>query len=284
MKRALVFGGGGPVGFAWETAIATGLLDHGIDLRDAGIIVGTSAGAVVGTHLARARDPHELAERRRAAAPPLNSPSPDVAALTEIFTVWGTSDERCAAVGHLALAAKTMPEEQWLAGFAETTPATWPPTPLLITAVDAESGEFRLFDAASGVDAFRAVAASCSVPGMAPPVTIAGRRYMDGGVRSGTSADAAAASQPDLALIIAAMGASERGVGALAARQIERETAQLEAADIRVRAIRFDAAAIEACGGNLMDRSRAEPTAAAGSAHAATIASGLAAWWAGKDA
>src|SRR4029077_19401592 len=68
----------------------------------------------------------------------------------------------------------------------------WPEQRLVITAVDAESGEPRAFDRDSGGGLIDAVAASCARPLVWPPITIGGRRYIDGGVRSATNADLAA--------------------------------------------------------------------------------------------
>jgi NTE family protein len=62
---------------------------------------------------------------------------------------------------------------------------------LLIVAVDAETGEIKIFDRLSGTTLVDAVSASCAVPGIWPPVTIDGRRYMDGGARSSDNADLA---------------------------------------------------------------------------------------------
>jgi len=50
--RALVLGGGGPVGRAWEIGLTHGFAGQGIDLGTADLIIGTSAGAVVGATLA----------------------------------------------------------------------------------------------------------------------------------------------------------------------------------------------------------------------------------------
>jgi NTE family protein len=55
--RALVLGGGGVVGRAWQMGLAAGILDHGIDLSEADLIIGTSAGAVTGAQLALGVDP-----------------------------------------------------------------------------------------------------------------------------------------------------------------------------------------------------------------------------------
>ena len=122
MKRALVLGGGGIVGVAWETAILAGLLEGGVDVRDADLIVGTSAGSIVGSQIAEGRDAREMMrEGRERPAPPASSAKPDVAGLTAVFGAWGsmkqTTPEDCAKVGALALAAKTMPEAELIARF-----------------------------------------------------------------------------------------------------------------------------------------------------------------------
>jgi NTE family protein len=67
--------------------------------------------------------------------------------------------------------------------------------------VDTASGERKVFDGTAGVGLIDAAAASCAVPGVWPPVTIAGSRYMDGGVYSNENADLAAGF--DVALIVA---------------------------------------------------------------------------------
>lgn len=293
MKRVLVLGGGGNVGIAWETAVVKGLLEAGVDVRKADLIVGTSAGSVVGSHLAHGRSPDEIAALQREAAArraaaadgegPLPSGPADPSEALGLFTLWSSfsdmTPEACAQVGRLALNVKTMTEERWLEAFRANVWPGWPQKPLLVTAVDCETGELHTFDANHGVPIERAVAASCAVPGLFPPVTIDGRRYMDGGVRSGTSADLAQRIEPDVVLIVAPMGASDRGIGVLAAKQIAREKGELEAAGVKVQLVRFDDAAKEAAGPNLMDPTRAAATAAAGEARARRLADELRAAW-----
>lgn len=95
-------------------------------------------------------------------------------------------------MGRLALAARTVPAAQRLAVIAARLPSPdWPDRPLQVTAVDADTGEFRVFDHTSGVSLVDAVAASCAVPGVYPPISVGPRRYVDGGVRSATNADLA---------------------------------------------------------------------------------------------
>jgi NTE family protein len=184
VKRALVLGGGGPVGIAWETALLAGLLEGGVDARKAALVVGTSAGSVVGTHLRHGRDPRELLEELRNREPRTSSGSqPDMTALTAVFAAWAAFDEmtpeRCAEIGRMALEAKTAPEAQWVAAFAEYGWNGWPDKELLVTAVDCESGQLRAFD--------RANPSACSGGVVRRPASSAGdrgRRYTDGGVRS----------------------------------------------------------------------------------------------------
>src|ERR1700732_1129522 len=49
--KSLVLGGGGTTGIAWEMGIILGLHDRGMDVTDAGLVVGTSAGSVVGAQI-----------------------------------------------------------------------------------------------------------------------------------------------------------------------------------------------------------------------------------------
>src|SRR5690606_14991554 len=115
-------------------------------------------------------------------------------------------------IGAYALRSETVPAAQRRAIIAARLPLPlaphpWPERWLGITAVDAETGEHRLFDRASGVDLVAAVAASCSVPGAWPVVHIDGRPYMDGGIRSITNADLAMAAAH--VLVVAPLGYSD---------------------------------------------------------------------------
>src|SRR5881227_3692171 len=201
-KRALVFGGGGVAGVAWELGILLGLYDKGVNVRDADIIIGTSAGSVVGAQIASGTDleslftsqltPVEQTKERKVEFDPVQmmeafrqaveGAGPDIKAIR-------------ARIGAYALTAPTIPEAERRAIIETRLPVhTWPLQRLLIVAVDTETGEEYIMDRTSGVSLVDAVSASCAVPGIWPPVTIAGRRYMDGGVRSATNADLARGS------------------------------------------------------------------------------------------
>lgn len=200
-RRAVVLGAGGVVGTAWMAGLVSGLHGAGVDLAEADAIVGTSAGAIIGALLATGQDLHRLATPLQPAPDSDLAPAQvDGRRLGEVFTVLGNagSDPTAARrrVGELALAADTGPEEAHLARMDALVGAhPWPDRELLITAVDVATGEPRVFDLASGAPLSSVVAASTAFPGVYPPPTINGRRYMDGGLRSGTSADLAAGAR-----------------------------------------------------------------------------------------
>ena len=138
MKRALVLGGGGVVGVAWESGLVHGLAEGGVDLRRADLIVGTSAGSAVGTRIAAGHPPEELSQPPRStesdgepADMPRNEDGPDADRLIRIFGAWSRSQDmnaaRCAEIGALALDARTPPQEAFvrmIAGMIRET--QWP--------------------------------------------------------------------------------------------------------------------------------------------------------------
>ena len=211
--RALVLGGGGPVGIGWETGMISGFQEEGVDVTDADVIIGTSAGAAVGTQIASGQTPAELLAEQFAQLDDGAglTVTPDMPALTAIGQKWiggaGTDAVR-AEIGALAVGAKTPSEEEWLVPFQKALLSPeWPDRRLVITGVDTGTGEFVTWERASGVDLAHAVTASCAVPGLFPPVAIDGRHYMDGGVHSVSNAQLAQGYER--IVIIAASGAGD---------------------------------------------------------------------------
>jgi NTE family protein len=239
--HALVLGGGGIVGIAWEVGVIAGLAERGVQLARADQVIGTSAGSLVGAWLAGGRDFAALAAAQ--AAPPDGSgsergPRPDPAALANVFRTWmgfaSVGPEQARELGTLALAAPTPPQTNWIAWVArELSTSDWPAR-LRVTAVDAESGELRVFDAKSGVALELAVAASCCVPGIFPPVSIEGRRYVDGGVLSGTHADLAVGSSVRQVLVMVPFVRGKAGLARLMFERLEIEMAALRADKVEV--------------------------------------------------
>ncbi|MET3985299.1 patatin-like phospholipase family protein [Streptomyces sp. PvR034] len=199
--RALVLGPGGLVGTAWTAGLAAGLRRAGVELGEADLIVGTSAGAIVGALLATGQDLDRLAVPPRPPGAAAPRPAVDPAVLGAVFAVLGEPGlepgEARRRVGRIALAHGAAEAERALlaARGALIGVDAWPERRLLITAVDAGSGEPVVWDRTSGVPLIHAVAASSSFPGAEPPVTVSGRRYMDGALRSGANVDLAAGAR-----------------------------------------------------------------------------------------
>jgi NTE family protein len=119
------------------------------------------------------------------------------------------------------------------------------------------SGTFTSWDKDSGVSLVRAISSSCAVPGIAAPITINGRRYMDGGMRSATNADLAKGCE-----VVVVVSISSEAVPEVLRRPLERELAALRDSGSKVEILRPDAESFQSFGPNLMD-SRRRPAAAA---------------------
>lgn len=267
-RRALVLGGGGITGIAWEWGVLAGLAKAGIALNEADVVVGTSAGSVVGAQMASGIDPAERYEAQ------LAPPDGEIAAALGSGTVLrlglamfaGSRTPRRVRqrIGRLARRARTGDEAARVAVIDSRLPVKeWPERRLLITAVDTATGEFRVFDRDAGVPLVSAVAASCAVPAVWPPVTIDGRRYMDGGVRSGANADLAAGY--DKIVVLAPL---PRGFGPMTG-----VTAQVE--ELRkgssVALVTPDATALAAFGRNVLDPAKRADAARAGLTQSASV-------------
>lgn len=275
-QRALVLGGGGVTGIAWMLGLLTGLAERGVDLTGADDVVGTSAGSVVGAHVACGVD---LEERYAAQlAPPAGERAaalgPGTVLRFGLAMIGPRAPERVRArIGRLALRARTVPEEERVAVIASRLRShEWPERPLRITAVDAHTGEAAVFDRASGVPLVRAVAASCAVPGVWSPVTVGDRRYVDGGIRSTANADLAAGAER-----VVVLAPITRSVGPLG--RLDAQVAELRAGGARVAVVSPDAAALAAIGRNVLDPARRAPAARAGRAQAPAAAVAVAEAW-----
>jgi NTE family protein len=164
--------------------------------------------------------------------------------------------------GRFALDAKTVPEPERRAVIESRLPSVaWPATPTKLIAIDCESGELAAFDADSGVSLVDAVGASAAVPGIWPPVTIDGRRYMDGGVRSSDNADLAAGAAR--VVVISPLGMNTQLPTWLPLRDV---VAGLSADGAAVTVVSPDPASAAAIGTNPLDPDTRVPAATAGRA------------------
>jgi NTE family protein len=244
-SRALVLGGGGPVGIGWEAGLLAGLAEGGVHVSNADLIVGTSAGSVVGGMLACGASPREIYERQL--EPPDRDPRPighvDLTGLIghmmKLYTSERPQQELIAEIGDFALSAQTMTERDWISGFESEslTSGQWPER-FVCTAIDTADGFFRAWDAGSGVRLSLAVASSCAVPGVFPPVTIDGRRYMDGGIGSTTNAQLARGHDRIIVVYVTAgTAAANSPIADVRRERFEREIGALRDAGSEVGVI-----------------------------------------------
>jgi NTE family protein len=268
VDQALVLGGGGVAGIAWMTGLLAGLADAGQDVTGADLVIGTSAGASVAAQLGSGLSLGDLYARQ--VDPALQSreipAEVDLAKFArEIgpYLADATSPEDTLRLfGAFALAASTVPEADRLAVIAGRLPSReWPARQIKLVAVDCESGAIEVFDASSGVSLVDAVAASCAVPGIWPPVTIGDRRFMDGGVRSSDNADLAEGAAR--IIVISPLGLDCPLPTPLLLRDV---VAKLRTGGADVTVIEPDTASREAIGVNPLDPATRVPAAGAGRA------------------
>jgi NTE family protein len=289
MKRALVLGGGGPVGVGWESGLAEGLAEAEVALDAADLVVGTSAGSIVGARLALKLD---LAETVNAVGQPLPAQAGAGATIADLMTALAgaasrgqTAEQTRIELGKLALDADTMAEGDFTgaAVFAQLAGRDWPAS-FRCTAIDTQNGALRVWDAATSVPLDLAVASSCAVPMVFPPVTIDGARYMDGGMRTPLNADLAAGHAAVIVVSCMAMalpeGIADPVFDAIAA-QIEAELAVLRDGGAAVEIISPGAEFLEVSGwgADLMNPSRVAGAYEAGVRQAAAEADRLRAIW-----
>jgi NTE family protein len=281
-SRALVLGGGGVAGIAWETGVLAGLSRAGVDVAGADLFIGTSAGSVVGAQLASNAPVEDLLAAQL--APPADSLERvrpySQAAVDEqnrklVDKVVGDVAEARRRIGAFARRSETVPPEARRAIIAARLPGTqWPARALKLVAVDAETGEGQVFDRAGGADFVDAVAASCAVPGAWPVVHISGRSYMDGGIRSMTNADLASGAAR--VLVLAPLGYSE---GNPVSGHLHAEVDALCQAGTQVLVVVPDEASLSAMGENVLDPARRPGSAEAGLTQGQLLAAAAQAFW-----
>ena len=233
-SRAVVLGAGGPVGRAWQSGLVAGLIEREIDLGDASLIIGTSAGAVVGAQLALKQGfgaPPKIAAAIASAPPPVHSDGmADLGAAMARAAQSPEPELIRAEIGKMALSAQTISEEASVSRsmFAPFVGQPWP-NQFRATTVNARTGKLQVWDASSGAPLERALAASTAVPGIWPPITINGERYIDGGVRSMLNADLAIGSDIVIAVSCFPLTARDKAVPAFFTAMNAAPLAELDA-------------------------------------------------------
>jgi len=300
-RRGLVLGGGGVLGASWMIGALAALEEaYGWDPRDAQVMVGTSAGSVLSALLGCTVTVETLVNHQRGVPAPGDPgidfdpdnasggplpPRPKIGIgstallaravrhprrmpplailsglapqgrgqLDALGTLIGAAAERAAAEGG------TPPSPGWA-----PHPATW------IVTMDYETGRRVPFGRAGAPSATlpEAVMASCAIPGWYTPVTIDGRRYVDGGTCSPTSLDLVAGLGLDEVVVLAPMvsfdydepaslvGRVERRFRRAMTRRVLHEAGKVRRQGTAVTILGPGREDLEAIGINLMDPRR----------------------------
>lgn len=290
-KRALVLAGAGAAGNAWELGLIAGLSDARVDVTEADLIIGTSAGSTVAAQITSGTRPAELyaailaevpqpqagkAGSDRGRAPNFSGPN---------YMEWsngiiGSAEDAADMRRRMGAAALEMDasdgssQTHWRAVVAARLPSQhWPQQPVLIAAVDAHTGEPVVFDRHSGIDLVDAVAASTSAM---TPYRIGGKRYINGGYRRSENADLAAGY--GRVLVLSPFGGRSRMPlewGMDLATQVD----ELRAGGSRVETIFPDSDSEHMFGANAMDLSLRPPAARAGYNQGRALAGQLTDFW-----
>jgi len=289
--RALVLGGGGSTGNAWLIGVIAGLVDAGLDVTTADLTIGTSAGSTAAAQLAGATPTALLAAILGAAPQQRTGPvgsdrergpiRPVTDHLERIGKIIASAEDAAdmrrrmgAAALDLDAASDGSWQTQWRATVASRLPSQrWPERSVLITAVDAHTGEPVVFDRHSGVDLADAVAASCA-SGL--PYRIGDNQYIDGGYRRNENADLAAGC--GRVLVLSPFGG--RTLQPLDwGMQLAAQVDELRARGSRVETIFPDRNSEHLFGANAMDLSLRPPAARAGYNQGKALAEQLTEFW-----
>lgn len=208
--RVLCLGAGAVTGAGWQLGVVTGLAEEGVALAHADRIIGTSAGALVGAHLALGHPPEEIAATLLNVAVDGSMLRPGTLARLGVAQVWPSRRHALVWLGRRATGRDWTPQrgQEWAATLgAGLAGEVWPDN-FVVVATDVATGRPAYFTATSGVGLEAAVAASCALPGVFPPVVIEGRAHFDGALRSLLNLDLAEGA--DVVVGLAPFSASAR--------------------------------------------------------------------------
>lgn len=296
-RVGLVLGGGGILGAAWLTGALHALAERsGWDPQSATHIVGTSAGSVIGSlvgsgiptwflvHHQSGGDVSGMTDREGA-------PVDDADESSRRLFAWSGQVPR-PVLGSPGLALRTALRpwrfpataalSAWLGrGFLSTEQIGrmiravvgdgWSDHPnLWVVAVDYATGRRAVFgrEDSPRVELWRAVEASCAIPGLYRPVRIDGRPYIDGGAWSPSNADLLARTDVEIVIVMNPMSSLDPGLPSglverferrfrrATGRRLGREAARLRDAGKDVLLIQPRDLDLDIMGVNLMDPTR----------------------------
>jgi NTE family protein len=266
-NHALILGGGGPLGEAWESGVIAGLMEKGVDFAAIDRIIGTSSGAIVGARLAGRMSRSELTtaaltrfegpSRKSTGKPPPHDLTVLVRSLEQLNAGKLSQQSAGVEVGEWALKVSPIASEaEFVASYERRFPQpSWPSPAYECVSVDAMDGSLRVWNQSSYVPLALAVASSCALPGFFAPVTIDGHRYMDGGARSATNADLARGCKT--AIVLAPTVGPGDELAKVSVQPLDHELEVLRESGCKVALIVPDAASLGAFGGSLGNSGRA---------------------------
>ena len=279
---ALVLGGGGAAGQAWQIGVIAGLAEAGLDLTEAAdLVIGTSSGS---TTAAQVRSGVPAAELLASVLSPPVQPAGQNREQSPALSR-ATVFERMRAIGAAATSAAELRRAMGAFGLesdsvlepaaghrramvaARLPRADWPERPMIVVAVDAHTGELAAFDRDSGVDLVDAVTASTALPGLTPTHSVNGTRYINGGVRSADNADLASGYAN--IVVLSPFGGTDRtrqfeGLRRFPGTDLPSQVEALRTQGSHVEVITPDAGSRVAMGTNQMDPATRIPAARAG--------------------
>jgi NTE family protein len=293
----LALGAGGVVGGAFHTGVLAALDEAtGWDARDAELIVGTSAGSIMGAILRAGLSPAD--QFAHAVDRPLSHEGRIIAARLTGMTDLpprprGGWVARPASPPMVAASLRSpWPPRPGKAlagmlppGTISTEPigariralfdgARWPDDPLWVCAVRMGDGRRIVFGRdVDDADVGTAVEASSAVPGFLTPVRHGDNTYVDGGAHSPSNADLLAGLGFDLVVVVSAMSATWRagwralrpsptvGNRVIAGMTLDREVRAIRASGTSVLVIQPTDSDLAVMGTNWMDRSRRKAVA-----------------------
>lgn len=272
MKVGLVLGGGGLIGMGYHAGALKALDDHGVDVATSDVIVGTSAGAVMGSYLAIGWTPTDFVDYANGRHPDVAKENGTAGGLDPFLPLWSNPIERVTrGIGSMFAVASSrgyvdritrgrVPAARlrhaFPSGLYSTTetrlrlqedlPERWPDRTIYICGADLYTGGRVPFGHPDAPEApfFDAVLASTAIPGLFPPVKIGDRQYVDGGIVSATSLDLAVDAGCDAIVCIAPLGyRNEGGIaepklwGPMLMRSLFARTLRREVLDARRKGI-----------------------------------------------
>jgi NTE family protein len=290
-RIGLVLGGGGVLGAAWMIGALSALRDaRDWDPRESEVVVGTSAGSVVGAMLACGLGVDTLVNHQRGIVAPGDPEigfDPDTASGGALPPRPQLRLGSAGLVARSVLHPRKLPVLAALSGLAprgrgtlaavgelvrQVNPeGTWPERPAAwLIAMDYDTGKRVPFGApgAPPIGLAEAVMASCSIPGWFAPLEIDGRRYVDGGTLSPTSLDLLAGRGLDEVIVLAPMASfdyddpttlvtrMERRFRRAMTRRILSEAGKVRRSGTPVTILAPGREDLKAIGVNLMDHTR----------------------------